>query len=398
MNDAPAPPPPPQSARPLRVLIVEDSPEDTQLLLFDLEQSGYQVDSRRVDSAETLRHALSGPPWDIVLSDHNMPDFSSTEALALVRERDPDLPFIIVSGSIGEEQAVAAMRAGARDYILKGNARRLIPAIERELREAADRRERRKAELSLFAQQEQLRIAREIQQRLFPVGPPLLKGWTLAGSSRPADSTGGDYYDYIPMTDGSLLVVVGDVSGHGLGPALLMAETRECIRALALTSADLGEMLQRAALLLRPDFGYDSFMTLLLCQVHPGAGRLTWVNAGHPSGYVLGGDGRVKHELKSAAAAIGLSMEFAPPRPASLVLEPGDLALLFTDGLVEAFGETGEEFGEQRILDVARARLRDPARHLVEALFASVTDFITTSAQQDDITAVVLRREKEDGP
>ena len=109
----------------LRVLVVEDSEDDTLLLLRELKQSGYQPVHERVDTAEAMISALERREWDIVIADHNMPRFSSTEALALVQKKGIDLPFIIVSGSIGEEFAVSAMKAGAQDYLIKGNLRRL---------------------------------------------------------------------------------------------------------------------------------------------------------------------------------------------------------------------------------------------------------------------------------
>jgi PAS domain S-box-containing protein len=131
---------------PLRVLVVEDSEDDALLILRELRRGGYDVTWRRVDSAETLRAALDEGVWDIIIADYAMPGFSAPAALELIERRDLDVPFIIVSGSIGEETAVEAMKAGAQDYMMKGNLARLLPAVERELRDAADRRERWRAE------------------------------------------------------------------------------------------------------------------------------------------------------------------------------------------------------------------------------------------------------------
>ncbi len=136
-------------SRPLRVLIIEDSPDDADLLLRELRRAGYAPNHERVDTAAALGVALDQPSWDVVISDNTLPQFSGTRALEQVRARDPDVPFIFVSGTIGEEAATDAMRAGAQDYVMKGNIRRLVPAIERELRDAHVRRERRKAEDAL---------------------------------------------------------------------------------------------------------------------------------------------------------------------------------------------------------------------------------------------------------
>jgi diguanylate cyclase (GGDEF)-like protein len=130
----------------LRVLIVEDSEDDTELLLNQLRQAGYDAVWERVETAEAMHAALDRDPWEVVIADYTMPRFRGVDALLLLRERGLDIPFIMLSGTIGEDIAVAAMKAGAHDYIMKNNTVRLIPAIERELKEAEMRREYRRAQ------------------------------------------------------------------------------------------------------------------------------------------------------------------------------------------------------------------------------------------------------------
>jgi signal transduction histidine kinase len=134
---------------PLRVLIVEDSEDDMLLILRELRQGGYTLDHVRVDTAAAMHTALEQQSWDIVIADYSLPAFSGPEALKLLQSQGLDLPFIIVSGTIGEETAVAAMKAGAHDFLSKGKLARLLPAVERELRDAEERRKRRNAELAL---------------------------------------------------------------------------------------------------------------------------------------------------------------------------------------------------------------------------------------------------------
>jgi two-component system, cell cycle sensor histidine kinase and response regulator CckA len=134
---------------PLRVLIVEDSEDDTDLLVLELESGGFDVAHRRVDSAEAMRAALDGDKWDLVISDYSMPDFSGNEAMKILRERDPEAPFIFVSGTIGEDTAIAALKSGAQDYVIKGNLSRLVPAIRRELRDVEQRQERKRLEMQV---------------------------------------------------------------------------------------------------------------------------------------------------------------------------------------------------------------------------------------------------------
>ncbi|MFA5852836.1 MAG: PAS domain S-box protein, partial [Spirochaetales bacterium] len=146
----------------LRVLSVEDSDDDALLVKRALEKGGYELEWERVETAEAMRSALGKKSWDLILSDYRLPQFSGMAALAILRETGMDLPFIIISGAIGEETAVEAMKAGANDYIMKGHLPRLVPAVERELQEAKVRQEHRKAQAELKANRAQLSNALEI--------------------------------------------------------------------------------------------------------------------------------------------------------------------------------------------------------------------------------------------
>lgn len=130
----------------IRVLIIEDSEDDTLLLLRELRQGGYKPVYERVETESAMRAALSSKDWDIILSDYNMPCFSAPEALSILKESGIDVPFIIVSGAIGEENAVQLMKEGVHDYVMKDHIQRLIPVIQRELQDAEERKSRRKAE------------------------------------------------------------------------------------------------------------------------------------------------------------------------------------------------------------------------------------------------------------
>ena len=144
--------------QPLRVLLVEDNPDDAALVLRILRRGGYEPDWHRVQTAEALEEALAEGGWEIVLSDYSLPQFDALRALHMLRDRSAFLPFIIISGSIGEETAVAAMRAGANDYVMKTNLARLVPAVERELRESAERRERASTKKELVDLEEKFQV------------------------------------------------------------------------------------------------------------------------------------------------------------------------------------------------------------------------------------------------
>src|SRR5436190_3383930 len=130
----------------LKLLVVEDSESDAELLLHELSSAGYKPTARRVDNSAEMASALTQDTWDLVISDYVLPQFSGLEALKILQSRGVDIPFIMVSGKIGEEVAVASLKAGAHDYLLKDRLARLPAAVERELREAAQRRKRREAD------------------------------------------------------------------------------------------------------------------------------------------------------------------------------------------------------------------------------------------------------------
>jgi anti-anti-sigma regulatory factor/CheY-like chemotaxis protein len=146
---------------PLRAIVVDDSEDDTTLMLRALKRGGYAVESARVDTAAALSEAIGQKTWDLILSDQDMPDFNALGALTVRNDLAPDAAFIIVSGRIGEEAIVAAMKLGAQDYVLKRDLGRLVPAVERALREVAARVSARRAEEALRASEARLRRSEE---------------------------------------------------------------------------------------------------------------------------------------------------------------------------------------------------------------------------------------------
>ena len=148
----------------IRLLLIEDSEADAALLVRELEKAGYTLEYRRVDNSGDLGKAVAEDEWDIILCDYVMPGFGGLEALAQLRNYGLDIPVIMISGHIGEDVAVGAMQSGASDYIMKGSLKRLVPAVRRELREAADRRERKKVERELEKKTRELEMARKMDK------------------------------------------------------------------------------------------------------------------------------------------------------------------------------------------------------------------------------------------
>ena len=160
-------------------------------------------------------------------------------------------------------------------------------------------------------------------------------GFDIGGASYPAEAIGGDYYDFIPLPDGSLGIAIGDVSGHGVGPALLMAETRAFLRAFAQTHADVSTILGLVNRVLVPDVEEDRFITLLLAKLDPRTGSFVYTSAGHPTGYILDAVGNVKRTLPSTSVPLGIMADVTFLSSDEIILDPGDNVLLITDGIVE---------------------------------------------------------------
>jgi len=250
--------------------------------------------------------------------------------------------------------------------------------------------ERRKAEMALHARDREFQLARAIQQGLLPKAPPILAGFAIAGATHPTQETGGDYYDFIPMSDGYWGIVVGDASGHGIGAALLISETRAYLRALALTHTDPGSVLRLLNYRLAEDMSTDHFVTVLFARLCPVTRSLVYSNAGHWPGYVLDAHGEVKLVLNSTNLPLGLDAAGDFSNGPTMTLDPGDLVFLLSDGIVEAVSADGSPFNIGRALEVVRAHRDHPPGELIAALLHQVREW-SQSAQADDMTAVVIK-------
>jgi PAS domain S-box-containing protein len=245
-------------------------------------------------------------------------------------------------------------------------------------------------EKELTATREEMKIAGRIQRHFFPTAAPAVGGTEIAGASRAAVVTGGDYYDYVWMPDGSVLLVVADVSGHGFGPALLMASVRAYVRALAETAVDARNILSIVNRLICSDTEVGDFVTLAIVRLDPVSRTCTYASAGHTTCYLLDGTGRVKQSLESAVPPLGVLPEVGPFELSAIEMSDGDLLLMLTDGILEAEDSGGMPFGERRTLNTVRGSRHRPACEIVEALHNAVAEHCAGTLQ-DDITSIVVK-------
>jgi len=239
-------------------------------------------------------------------------------------------------------------------------------------------------------QEFQLQLARDVQQRFYaPV--PTVPGFDIGASVHPADETGGDYFDFIPMADGSLLIAVADAKGHGFSSALVMALTRAYVRCFAAMQMELDELLARVNQMLLKDLDHGDFVTLFLARLDPGHRTLSYASAGHVPGLILLNSGDVKCMLDSTGSRLGLFSGSKVTLQLPNSLDPGEIAVFLTDGVTESTTPDGNQFGTQRVLDKIRALSHNSASTIADGIYHATRAFVQGDIQDDDITSVVIK-------
>jgi sigma-B regulation protein RsbU (phosphoserine phosphatase) len=241
------------------------------------------------------------------------------------------------------------------------------------------------------AQGVEMRLAAEVQRRLYPRKAPRIPGLDLAGTVISADATCGDYFDYLPFSSDRVGIVVGDVSGHGLTAAFIMASTRASLRALSSEEGDLGSMLTRVSESLAVDLEDHQFVTMLIATIDRTRLSLEFVNAGHPPGFVLDSGGAVKAELGRTGLPLGLRAGDLYATGLEVSLEHGDLVVLYSDGITETRDPDGEIFETGRMLSVIRRHRDRPAAEIVKLVLDEVRRFACGRATDDDMSLVIGR-------
>jgi serine phosphatase RsbU (regulator of sigma subunit) len=374
----------------IAVLLIEDNPGDRLLIREMLAETGdARFELTAVACLGDGLARLAGSAFAVVLLDLSLPDSHGLDTFRAIRAAHPDVPIVVLTGLDDTTTALQAVEAGAQDYLVKNDvtAARLAHA----LRYAISRDQRQKGLVQAHrANEQELQVARQIQQRLFPRRSPDLAGFDIHGATYPAVLSGGDFFDYLPLGAARVGIVVGDVTGHGVGPGLLMAATRAYLRAFARTTEDIGEVLRHTNDQLANDTD-DRPVTLILAGLDGAARRLQHTSAGHRAGYVLSDSGVVREQLLATDFALGMDARgrFTPAPP--VLLAAGDLVLLVTDGILEAHDGSWKQFGIDRMLEHVAAHRHDSARAIVEGLCAEARRWEKDRPQGDDMTAVVIR-------
>lgn len=237
-----------------------------------------------------------------------------------------------------------------------------------------------------------LEVARSIQRSLLPTSTPQIEGFEIAGWNQPADQTGGDFYDWEVLPDGKLLVALADVTGHGIGPALLAAVCRAYARANFTPERGLLAGMERVNSALSKDIGEGRFVTFVAVSCSPNSSRVELLSAGHgPLFLYLLREDRFD-AMSAQGLPLGLVPDLASEPPKVLEFNPGDLLVLTTDGFFEWADAKNELFGVKRLEDVVRASKEKSPAEIISTLYKAVIDFSGGTKQNDDLTAVVIKR------
>jgi len=247
-----------------------------------------------------------------------------------------------------------------------------------------------RTEVQLSLTQEKLSVARRVQQGLLPSTSPDIDGFDLAGASYPADMVGGDYFDFVPMHDQRLGIVVADVSGHEIGASILMAQTRAYLRALATVENDISAMMTQVNTFLSKDVQNRWFVTLFLIQLDTEAGTFEYCAAGHEA-HLLNSTGKVR-TFESTSPPLGVVDQGRIACGPNVHMRDGDIFLLFTDGIIEAASPSGEHFGQQRVFDTVLAHRERTANEIVQSVYEATARFGNDAPLVDDVTFVVLKK------
>jgi sigma-B regulation protein RsbU (phosphoserine phosphatase) len=242
-------------------------------------------------------------------------------------------------------------------------------------------------------QEFQLQLAHDVQQRFYAV-PPTLVGFDIGASIHPADATGGDYFDFIPLSDGSLLVAVADAKGHGFSSALVMALTRAYVRCFAAMELEVHEVLARVNQMLLKDLKHGDFVTLFLARLNPSHSTLSYASAGHVPGLVFHDSGAIKHTLESTGPPLGLFAASQFSLEQKVFLDPGEIAVFLTDGVIESATPEGQQFGMERVLSQVQTLSQESASQMADGIFHATRAFVRGDLQDDDITSVVIKADR----
>jgi len=381
---------------PVKFLVVDDEP-DVELLIrhrFRRQIRAGEYDFVFAgDGRQALDRLTEHDDVEIVLSDINMPNMDGLGLLTAMAELDRLQKVIMVSAYGDLANIRSAMNRGAFDFVTKPiDFEDLEATIAKSLRELELLRQGRALQVRLGALDRELDIARKIQLSMLPVVFPSESNVDLHAVAVPAREVGGDLYDFVQKGDGRLGFAIGDVAGKGLGSAFFMAITRTILRAHAQRDLSVAECVRQTNALLAQETqsALAMFVTAIYGEIDTASGQLTFCSAGHNPPLLIKRSGEAIYLEPPQNLSLCLLDDFEF-ETATVQMEPGDVFLLYTDGVTEAFNEQGEEFSEERLARCVEAAPDRSSRALTHHIIEEVQRFAGDQPQSDDITMLALR-------
>jgi sigma-B regulation protein RsbU (phosphoserine phosphatase) len=336
---------------------------------------------------------------DVILMDLVMPEMDGVAATRLICERYPGVHVLALTSYKDDELVQGVLNAGAIGYLLKNvRAEDLAKAIREAFYdrptigpEAAQVLIRQSQEHQRVTQE--LSLAGRVQAGFLPQDPPTIPGWEFAAGLLPAGQTSGDFYDFIPLPGDRLGILIADVSGKGLGPALYMTLCRTLIRVYASEHRNRPEVvLQAVNDRVLTDVKSDFFATTFYAILDPASGLLTYCNAGHLPPYLFRLPlGPAPESLPTTGIPIGVMAGDQWERRA-IEMAPGDLLVLYSDGVTEAENASKDWFGKERLIAAVSASIDQGADQVHRSILDAVTAFAAGRRRTDDLTLVVMAR------
>ena len=368
------------------LLLVEDSSADAGLIQANLRIGlGSNVVVRRVERLSEAFNAIADHLFSAVLLDLNLPDSSGVDTFHQFSAQSNGVPVIILSGMEDSNTAIEAVGAGAEDYVQKGDFDAQV--LARSVRFAIERSNRISAERKLDTFRMEMVAAQKLQDSLYPDECPCIDGFDIASGIQSAGIGCGDYYDFVTLHDGRYAIVVGDVSGHGMKSAIVMAETRACLRTLADAGIAPATFLTSMNRLIHSSAPEGMFVTLLLLIYDPATGTFEYFSAGHP-GWILRAE--TTETVDAQNIPLGLLPDTDYSASDQFNLHSGDVLVMPTDGIIESASED-QLFGCDRLVETVTNHREQSASVIVNELISEAMQFAASDTPADDMTAIVVK-------
>jgi phosphoserine phosphatase RsbU/P len=385
-----------------RILIADDQQDVLDALRLLLKGHGYAIET--VNSPADLLAAVTHREFDILLIDLNYARDTTSgreglDVLNRLKQIEDAPPVVAMTGWATVGLAVEAMQYGVSDFVEKPwTNSRLLEILQKQIglgrerreqraREAEEKKAQQEATLHQQEQEREIAEAKAIQEKLLPREIPQMLGYEIASAWQSARLVGGDYFDILPLDSKTLGICIADVAGKGMPAALLMSNLQAAVRGLSSLAVAPNLLCSRLNSIVYRNTESDRFITFFYAQLDAPTRRLTYVNAGHNAPFVVHSDG--SHErLREGGTVLGV-FDSRDYEMGLVQLSQGDRVILFTDGVTEACGLKGEEFGEARLLGFLNDHLKLSAHELQAEILKEVARF-SGGRWQDDATLLVL--------